>query len=122
MSSTFRHIPHLSLLSSKFVSRLTPSWFSSSSKGGGWASSKLGLSDGKHSGLPSYGKQHRGGPDYKDLDRGGGSENSFRMALVKPIRTFVHTGGPGEVEVEEDGIHLQYKVEQRSMADEGEGV
>ena len=68
----------------------------------------------------TYGKHHRGGADSKDIDKVGGSENSFSMALVKPIRTFVHTGGPGEVEVEKNGIHLQYKVEQRSVTDEGE--
>lgn len=80
------------------------------------------MSYSQHSALSSYGKHHRGGADYKDIDKAGGSENSFRTALVKPIRTFVHTGGPGEAEVEEDGIHMHYMVEQRSVADEGEGV
>lgn len=69
------------------------------------------MSYSKHSGLSSYAKHHRGGADYKDMDKVGGSENSFRMALVKPVRTFLHTGAPGEVEVKTDGIHLQYKVE-----------
>ena len=122
MSSTFRYIPSLRLLSSKLTFRLTPNWLSSSSKGGGWGiSSNSGLTYGQHSGLSSYGTQHRGGADYKDIDKVGGSEYSFRMVLVKTIRTFVHTGAPGEVEVEENGIHLQYKVEQRSVTDEGEG-
>lgn len=122
MSSTFRYIPSLSLLSSKSSFRFTPSQLSSSSKrGGGRGSLNSDLTYGQQSGLSSYGKHHRGGADHKDLDKFGGSDNSFRMVLVNLSGRLCIKTGPGEVEVEENGIHLQYKVEQRSVADEGEG-
>ena len=103
MSGTFKQLSNLKIGSFKWSSRLSSTWFSSSK----------GVS--LYSGL-SYGKQKSN--QYKDIDKSGTSlgSNTFPMAPVKSIRTFVYTGSPGEVE--EDGIHLQYKFEQRSATDE----
>lgn len=50
------------------------------------------------------------------------------MAPVKSLRNYIHTGNPTDMrtyvhtgnpsEVEEDGIHLQYNVEQESNINE----
>ncbi len=57
---------------------------------------------------------------YTDLTDGpttfGESDYEMASAPVKSIRTYVHTGGPWQVE--EDGIHLQYNVEQKVTVDE----
>ena len=107
MSGYFRHFSGLGHWTSKLTSRLGSGWFSSS-KG-----------ESTKSGVP-YGK--RKWTDYKEMNKSGSAtgDPAFEMAPTKSIRTFVHAGGPGEVD--EDGIHLQYNVEQRSVKDEHEQV
>ena len=112
MSGYLRHFSGLSQWTSKLTSRLSSGWFGSS-KG-----------TSAPSGAAPYGK--RKWTDYKEMDRSGsgsgsGEQHAFEMAPSKSIRTFVHAGGPGEVE-EEDGIHLRYNVEQRSVKDGQEQV
>jgi hypothetical protein len=54
--------------------------------------------------------------EYNTLDTSNIShtDRNFEMAPVKSIRTYVHTGDRREVE--EDGIHLQYNVEQETVS------
>ena len=109
MSGFFRNVPSLGRWSSKWTSRFHSSWFSSSK--GGAATSRWG---------PAYSGGKRKRTDYREMDKdvsSSGDNKAYSMAPVKPIRTFVHTGG-GSEEVEENGIHLQYKFEQVSVADE----
>lgn len=109
MSSLLHHLPSWETFSSQWTSR-----FSSNRE--------------KSSGSSSSVSRKRA--DYEDLKDSNiaAEEHNYEMAPVKSVRdyqytgkatdvrTFVHTGKPGEVE--EDGIHLQYNVEQESNTSE----
>ena len=106
MSNLLHHLPDWEILSSQFSSRFSAH-----------RSSNRGKSLGSE---PSYSKRER--EEYSDLEA---SNPPFRqrdcgMAPIKSIRTYVHTGNPKEME--EDGIHLQYNVEQEStISEHGKG-
>ena len=100
MANLLHHLPSWDQFSSKIISTFTSRQSSGKSK-----SSESSA---------SFGKRNRN--EYKDLGATAPSvdENNYEMAPAKSIQTFIHTGGPQEVE--EDGIHLQYNVEQQSAS------
>ena len=99
MSALFRHLPSWDTLSSKLSVRLPPSWRSFNRD----ASSALESS-------PTSSKKD----EYKNLESSDHSfgDRVFKVAPARSVQTFVHTGR--QAAVEEDGIHLQHFVEQRS--------
>lgn len=105
MSSLLHHLPSWERLRSILTSRFSLSWSSNRGKS----------SDSE----PSCSKRKKA--EYKDLEVSNPTfrDRSYEMAPVKSIRTYIHTGNPSEVE--EDGIHLQYKVEQESTTNEPGG-
>jgi hypothetical protein len=112
MSSLLRQFPSWSLVVSRLASR-----FSSTR-----ASSKSGAKEGAFgpsgSNPLSFRKPKR--TAYANLTDGlttfGESEYEMASVPVNSIRTYVHAGVPRQVE--EDGIHLHYNVEQKVAVDE----
>ena len=64
-----------------------------------------------------YTKRQR--TEYRDLELTNSSlgDRNYEMGPVKSMRTYIHTGDP--TDVEEDGIHLHYHVDQESAISEG---
>ena len=84
-------------------SRLTSAFSSPFSSRAGFGKGKSSSSDSS----PNKGRQAR----YTDLEnRGHGPDIQGYGTPLKLMRTYVRTGKTGEIE--EDGIHLQYDVEQ----------
>ena len=61
--------------------------------------------------VPNKGKKARYA-DLEDLNHGPGLQG-YQTAPVKLMRTFIRAGKTGDVS-DEDGIHLQYDVEQET--------
>ena len=109
MSSLLHHLPSWDGLSTKWTSRF---------------SSNREKVSGSNSSL------NRKRADYKDLENSNVAikERNYEMAPVKSLSNYIHTGNPvdvrtyvhtgGRSDVEEDGIYLQYNVEQESNMSE----
>lgn len=105
MSKSFKQFPKMGIWSSKLTSRLNSSWFSSI-RGSASSSDKR---QSKHKA-----SEYKNMGNFKSFIENQG----YGMPSLKSIQTFVHAGGPDEVE--EDGIYLHYKIEQRSVTDEAD--